>query len=89
MAEIGHSRRLARLMLQVGGQGNWVREVSMRRFEAVVGAAIWIAVAILMPMSALEPVGSGVAQAASRAAAGSPCEDGSPRLAMGCLSVHL
>ncbi|MEA3000390.1 MAG: hypothetical protein QOH04_2578 [Sphingomonadales bacterium] len=62
----------------------------MRKFEAIVGAAIWIAVAALMPMSALEPVGAGAAQAAaSRHAAAPPCEDGSPRLAMGCLSVHL
>jgi hypothetical protein len=62
----------------------------MRRFEALVGAAIWIAVAILMPMSALEPVGAGdTSAAAPRLAAASPCEDGSPRLAMGCLSVHL
>jgi hypothetical protein len=61
----------------------------MRRFEAIVGAAIWVALATLMPMSALEPVGGGAAQAASRVAAASPCEDGSPRLAMGCLSVHL
>ncbi|MEA3060549.1 MAG: hypothetical protein QOJ94_330 [Sphingomonadales bacterium] len=62
----------------------------MRKFEAVIGAAIWIAVATLLPMSALEPVSGGAAQAAtSRHAAGSPCEDGSPRLAMGCLSVHL
>jgi hypothetical protein len=62
----------------------------MRRFEATVGAAIWIAVATLMPMSALEPVGTAGAQAAQvRHAAASPCEDGSPRFAMGCLSVHL
>jgi hypothetical protein len=62
----------------------------MRRFEAIVGAAIWIAVATLMPMSALEPVARGAAQAAAALhAAASPCEDGSPRLAMGCLSVHL
>jgi hypothetical protein len=61
----------------------------MRRFEAVVGAAIWIAVATLMPMSALEPVAGGTAQAAPLQAAGAHCEDGSPRLAMGCLSVHL
>jgi hypothetical protein len=61
----------------------------MRRFEAIVGAAIWIAVATLMPMSALAPVDSGAAQAAKRVAAASPCEDGSPRLVMGCFSVHL
>jgi hypothetical protein len=42
-----------------------------------------------MPMSALEPVDGGAAQAAKRVAAAAPCEDGSPRLAMGCLSVHL
>jgi hypothetical protein len=61
----------------------------MRRFEAIVGAAIWIAVATLMPMSALEPVGGAGTQASPRHANASPCEDGSPRLAMGCLSVHL
>jgi hypothetical protein len=62
----------------------------MRKFEAIAGGAIWIAVATLMPMSALEPVDSGRARASSpRHAAASPCEDGSPRLAMGCLSVHL
>jgi hypothetical protein len=62
----------------------------MRKFEAIVGAAIWIAVATLMPMSALQPVDGGAAQAAAaRHAAASPCEDGSPRLAMGCFSVSL
>jgi hypothetical protein len=62
----------------------------MRRFEAIIGAAIWIAVASLMPMSALQPVDGAAAQAAAPVhALASPCEDGSPRLAMGCLSVHL
>ena len=75
-------------MLKDCGQGFWVREEIMRRFEAIIGAAIWIAVATLMPMSALQPV-DGAAQAAPRYAATSACEDGSPRLAMGCLSVSL
>jgi hypothetical protein len=61
----------------------------MRKFEAIIGAAIWIAVATLMPMSALQPVGEAAQAATTRHAAASPCEDGSPRLAMGCFSVSL
>ncbi|HEY0414272.1 MAG TPA: hypothetical protein VGD66_14145 [Allosphingosinicella sp.] len=39
----------------------------MRKMEAWLGAAIWIAVAVLMPMSALEPVPTGPATAAVQA----------------------
>jgi len=37
----------------------------MRKFEAIIGTAIWIAVATLMPMSALQPVDGAAAQAAA------------------------
>ena len=62
----------------------------MRKIDVWMGAALWALVAVLLPMSALEPVGA-AAQAAvapSQPVAAASC-DGSARLAMGCESMHL
>jgi hypothetical protein len=32
------------------------REVNMRKFEAFMGAAVFVAIALAMPLAALEPV---------------------------------
>jgi len=62
----------------------------MRKLKLGMAAALWALVAVLMPMSALEPVGSARAAAAPAALplAASSC-DGGARLAMGCESMHL
>jgi hypothetical protein len=60
----------------------------MRTWETRLIAAMWVAVATLMPMAALEPVGTpGVAAAPHIAAAA--CEDGAPRTLLGCAAVSL
>jgi hypothetical protein len=58
----------------------------MRNFETGLAGLLWVAVALLLPMAALEPVGpAGAGQALALGA----CDDGSPNLAMGCASVQL
>lgn len=59
----------------------------MRSIESWLGSLMWVAVAVLMPMAALEPVSPGVVAKPDYAAA--PCADGSANLAMGCESIHL
>jgi hypothetical protein len=69
---------------------NLLREGKMRKLDMCLGAAFWVLVAVLMPMSALEPIAvahSARVEAAPLAA--SDCDDGSARLAMGCESIHL
>jgi hypothetical protein len=56
----------------------------MRKDEIWDGAALWILVAVLMPMAALEPVAAAPAPVMA-----SLCGDGSARLTMGCESIHL
>ena len=59
----------------------------MKKFEALAGSAVWMAVSLLMAAAALEPV-----EARTRmveAAAVATCADGSAQLAMGCESIHL
>jgi hypothetical protein len=58
----------------------------MRKFETCLAGLLWIAVAVLLPMAALEPVGS---VSIETAAAFASCDDGSVHLAMGCASVQL
>jgi hypothetical protein len=60
----------------------------MRKLETGLIAAVWVAVALLMPMSALEPVGGPAATASPRLAV-APCEDGAPRTLIGCVTVSL
>ena len=58
----------------------------MRNFETGLAGLLWLAVALLLPMAALEPVGT--ASAAPATALGA-CDDGSAHLAMGCASLSL
>jgi len=62
----------------------------MRKLGLWMATALWAMIAVLMPMSALEPVGSARAATAPAAQpiAAASC-DGGPRLAMGCESMHL
>jgi len=59
----------------------------MRKFDTWLIGFLWIAMALLLPMAALEPV-SGVRAATAGLAAGA-CDDGSAHLAMGCASILL
>jgi lauroyl/myristoyl acyltransferase len=62
----------------------------MRKLNVWLGAAFWALVAVLMPMSALEPIATAHASRLEAAPlAASVCDDGSARLAMGCESIHL
>jgi hypothetical protein len=60
----------------------------MRRFEGMMGSVLWVAVAVLLPMTALEPVAA-VSRAPQPALALGACADGSVHLAMGCASAVL
>ena len=61
--------------------------MKMRKLETWLTGLLWVAVALLLPMAALEPV-SGV-QAATAGLAAGPCDDGSAHLVMGCASILL
>jgi uncharacterized membrane protein YjfL (UPF0719 family) len=88
-AEIRRSGKLARLVLQGTATGDvLVREEKMRRIDGVMGSFLWAAVAVLLPMAALEPV-TAVAQAPEPALALAACDDGSENLAMGCAGATL
>ncbi|MEA3051679.1 MAG: hypothetical protein QOG72_582 [Sphingomonadales bacterium] len=56
----------------------------MRKMETFLAGLLWLAIALLLPMAALEPVGD----VAARIALGA-CADGSAHLAMGCASISL
>ena len=58
----------------------------MRKFETCLAALLWLAVAVLLPMAALEPVGRAAARPELALVA---CDDGSAQLAMGCASMAL
>ena len=60
----------------------------MRKFETLLTGLLWLAVALLLPMAALEPVSSAAARAAPSLGLGQ-CADGSAHLAMGCASIQL
>jgi hypothetical protein len=60
----------------------------MRKLETCLFAAFWAAVALLMPMSALQPVGDDAALAAPRLAVAS-CASEAPRTLLGCATVSL
>ena len=61
----------------------------MRKLESGLIGALWVAVALLLPMAALEPVSVATVQAAAGSLAAAPCDDGSAHLAMGCASILL
>lgn len=61
----------------------------MRKLQTWLAGLTLAAVALLLPMAALEPLCvSGVRAAAAGLATGA-CEDGSAHLAMGCASILL
>jgi hypothetical protein len=61
----------------------------MRKIETWLTGLLWVAVAVLLPMAALEPVGLASAQPVAPALALDSCTDGSAHLAMGCASISL
>jgi hypothetical protein len=61
----------------------------MKKFEAIAGSAVWMAVALLMAAAALEPVEVQARTVSGEALAAATCADGSAQLAMGCESIHL
>ena len=60
----------------------------MRKLDAIFACLLWAAMALLLPMTALEPVAA-VVRAPAPVAALASCEDGSVRLAMGCAGTVL
>jgi len=56
----------------------------MRRMEAWLVGLLLIAMALLLPMAAFEPV-----RLASLTGVAAACDDGSAHLAMGCASIQL
>jgi hypothetical protein len=60
----------------------------MRKFGAWLTGLLWVGIAFLLPMVALEPVICAGVQAAGSLAA-TACDDGSAHLAMGCASILL
>ena len=62
----------------------------MRRDNVWLGAAFWAALAVLMPMVALEPTGAAhAATSPAAAASAASCGKGEARLMMGCESIYL
>jgi hypothetical protein len=60
----------------------------MRNVDACMGAVLWLAVAVLLPMAALEPVVAHSAAPPPPALAFDSC-GGNPHLAMGCAVMTL
>jgi hypothetical protein len=63
--------------------------MTMRKLETWLTGLTWAALALLLPMAALEPVSVAGVRAATGGLAAATCEDGSAHLAMGCTSVLL
>ena len=61
----------------------------MRKIETWLTGLLWVSVAVLLPMAALEPVRLASARPAASALALDTCTDGSAHLAMGCASITL
>jgi hypothetical protein len=61
----------------------------MRQFENLLAGLLWVAVAVLLPLAALEPVSPAGARPAAATLALGACADGSAHLAMGCASISL
>ena len=61
----------------------------MRKFETWLTGMLWVAVTLLLPMAALQPVSVASVQAATGGLAAGACDDGSAHLAMGCASILL
>lgn len=60
----------------------------MGREKIWLAAAAWAAIAVLMPMAALEPVPA-VAGTPAPVVAATGCADGGVQLLLGCDSIHL
>ena len=60
----------------------------MRRMETWLTGLLWVAVALLLPVAALEPVIPASVQTAGLLL-DDACADGSAHLAMGCASISL
>ena len=61
----------------------------MRELETWLTGLLLVAVALLLPMAALEPVSRARATAAAPGFAADSCDDGSAHLVMGCASILL
>ena len=61
----------------------------MRTLQSWLTGLLWAAVALLLPMAALEPATVAGVRAASLGLAAGACDDGSAHLAMGCASILL
>ena len=61
----------------------------MRKLEAYMGSAVWMAVSLVMIAAALEPVELRAEVRTAERLALAECADGSALLAMGCESIHL
>ena len=61
----------------------------MRKTETWLTGLLWVAVALLLPLAALEPVIPAGGEAAAAGVALGACADGSAHLAMGCASIQL
>ncbi|HYJ82792.1 MAG TPA: hypothetical protein VEW26_08125 [Allosphingosinicella sp.] len=61
----------------------------MRELESWLTGLLLAAVALLLPMAALEPVSRAGATAVAAGLAAGACDDGSAHLAMGCASILL
>ncbi len=61
----------------------------MRNLETGLMGMLLLAVALLLPMAALEPVSLAGAAAERGGFAATACDDGSAHLAMGCASILL
>jgi hypothetical protein len=61
----------------------------MRKLETWLIGLLLAAVALLLPMAALEPVSVATLRSATGGLAAAACDDGSAHLAMGCASVAL
>jgi hypothetical protein len=59
----------------------------MRKMETGLTGLLWVAVALLLPLAALEPVIPAGARTAGLMLGA--CADGSAHLAMGCASISL
>ena len=57
----------------------------MRKIETGLTGLLWVAVALLLPVAAFEPV----RLAGLTGLAAGACDDGSAHLAMGCASILL
>jgi len=63
----------------------------MRKRDMIVGGLVWAALAMLMPLIALEPVRAVASHMSPESLyqATPSCVDGSASLIMGCASIHL